>query len=120
MEDIMKKTIPFNLFNEEQTIYFDIPRLEELELKLGDSILNVVRNGNAGIRFCIAGLKVGLKHHIKPEIIIEKVEQYFDNGGNLDELSIPIIRAVLASGIFGKPETKESERKNVVKAEEIQ
>jgi hypothetical protein len=110
----MKKTVPFKLFGEDQEIYFDIIRLGELETLLKDSILSIVRKQDAGINFCIAGLTIGLRHHITPAEIIDKMEQYFDNGGNLDELAVPIIKAVLATGIFGKPE---KERKNVKRTE---
>jgi hypothetical protein len=109
----MKKTVPFDLFEEGQSIYFDIMRLAELEKALGDSIINVVRKQDAGINFCIAGLIVGLKHHynrVSPATMAEKIEKYLDEGGTLDELALPIISAILGSGIFGKPG---EERKNV-------
>jgi hypothetical protein len=108
----MKKTVPFDFFEPGQTIYFDILRLAELEKVLGDSIINVVRRQDAGINFCIAGLMVGLKHHYSrstPAFIAEKIEEYLDKGGNLDELALPIVRSILDTGIFGKVE---AERKN--------
>ena len=110
----MKKTVPFELFEPNQTIYFDILRLAELEKSLGDSIINVIRKADAGVNFCIAGLTVGLKHHYPKAtetVIVEKMEQYLDDGGNLDDIATPIVRAILASGIFGKRE--DEERKNV-------
>ena len=108
----MKKTIAFDLFGAGQTIYFDIIRLAELEKVLGDSIINVVRRQDAGINFCIAGCLIGLKHHYNrptPALMAEKIEEYLDKGGNLDELALPIVQAVLATGIFGKVDP---ERKN--------
>lgn len=117
MEDVpVKRTIPFELFEANQTIYFDILRLAELEKALGDSIINVVRKQDAGINFCIAGLTVGLKQYYPratPVVMAEKIEQYLDEGGTLDELATPIVRAILASGIFGKQDGGEEERKNV-------
>ena len=103
----MKKTIPFDLFEKGQTIYFDIDRLAQLENVLGDSIINVVHRGNAGVNFCLAGLLVGLQHEYDKatrDFYAGKIDEYLDNGGTLDELAVPIIRAVLASGIFGKSE----------------
>ncbi len=114
----MKKTIPFELFGAGQTIYFDILRLAELEKVLGDSIINVVRRQDAGINFCIAGLLVGLKHHYhRPTaaLMAEKIEEYLDKGGNLDELALPIVQAILETGIFGKADP---ERKNPTPATE--
>jgi hypothetical protein len=114
----MKKTVPFDLFGAGQTIYFDILRLAELEKVLGDSIINVVRRQDAGINFCIAGLLVGLKHHYNhptAALIAGKIEEYLDQGGNLDELALPIVQAILATGIFGKADP---ERKNPTPAAE--
>jgi hypothetical protein len=111
----MIKKIPFDLFKEGHTIYFDIVRIIELEERLGDSILNVIRRNEAGMKFCLNGLIVGLKHNyeglVTPDMIIEKIEKYFDNGGNLDQLAVPVIRALLDSGILGRKQ-KENERKN--------
>lgn len=110
----MEKTIPFNLFKEEQNIYFNIKRLEKMELILGEPINNTIRKGNVGIHFCLAGLLVGLQHdHPKAtdDFYCDKIDEYFDNGGTLDELATPIVRAILASGIFGKKENQEE--KNV-------
>jgi hypothetical protein len=112
----MKKTIPFDLFKEQQTIYFDIARLGQLEDILGDSIVTIMRTRNAGVKFCMAGLTVGLQHEY-PKATVgtyeDLVDAYFDNGGTIDQLSVPIIRAIMVSGIFGKIETKETEeRKN--------
>jgi hypothetical protein len=110
----MRKTIPFELFEPNQTIYFDILRLAELETALGTAINNIVRKQDAGINFCIAGLTVGLKHHYhkaNPTFYIEKIEQYLESGGTLDDIATPIVRAIVASGIFGKQD--EATEKNV-------
>ncbi|CQR73302.1 hypothetical protein SOV_50850 [Sporomusa ovata DSM 2662] len=109
----MLKSIPFDLFEQGQTIYFDIKRLEKLELIMGVPINTTIRKGNAGIHFCLAGLLVGLQHEnpkATADFYADKIDEYFDNGGTLDELAIPIVRAILASGIFGKQ--KETEEKN--------
>ncbi len=114
----MKKTVPFDCFGAGQTIYFDITRLGELEKVLGDSIINVVRRQDAGVNFCIAGLLIGLKHHYNrptPALMAEKIEEFLDNGGTLDDLALPIVQAILASGIFGKADP---ERKNPTAAKE--
>lgn len=109
----MKKTVPFDYFEQGQTIYFDMLRLAELEKILGDSIINVVRKNDAGANFCIAGLTVGLRHHYPkatPADMADKIDQCLDEGATLDDIALPIVRAVLESGIFGKSDT---ERKNV-------
>lgn len=101
----MKRTIPFEIFEENQTIYFDIIRLAELEKAVGMSIAEIVKKQESGINFCLCGLLVGLKHHYHKATLAfyaEKIDEYLDKGGQLDDIAIPIIRAIVASGIFGK------------------
>ena len=101
----MKKTIPFDLFEHGQTIYFDILRLAEFEKAMGAPIQQIIQSGNAGINFCLAGLQVGLKHHNRratPDFYAEKIGEYLDEGGAIDEIAVAIIRAIMASGLFGK------------------
>ena len=101
----MKKTIPFDLFEQGQTIYFDILRLAEFEKAMGAPIQQIIQSGNAGINFCLAGLQVGLKHHNRhatPSFYAEKIGEHLDAGGTIDEIAMLIIRAIVASGLFGK------------------
>jgi hypothetical protein len=101
----MKKTVQFELFEPNQTIYFDILRLAELEKRLDMPIADVIRKGDAGINFCLAGLQVGLKHHYykaTPDDYAEKIEKYLEGGGTIDEIATLIIKAIMFSGIFGK------------------
>jgi len=110
----MKKTIPFEIIEKNQTIYFDILRLAELERILGRSITEIVRSGDAGINFCLAGMQAGLKHHYfqaTPESYAEKLGEYFEKGGVLDDVAIPIIRAIMDTGIFGKSVAEKTEKK---------
>lgn len=108
----MKKTIPFDLFEQGQTIYFDILRLAEFEKAMGVPIQQILHSGNAGINFCLAGLQVGLKHHNRratPGFYADKISEYLDEGGTIDEIAILIIRAIVASGLFGKEVTERAE-----------
>jgi len=108
----MRREIKFELFGKNQTIYFDIMRLAELEKRLGCSIIDTIKKGDAGINFCIAGLSVGMRHHYhkaRPEDFVKLMEQYFEDGGTLDDLAIPIIRAIVASGILGKESADKAE-----------
>jgi len=110
----MKKTIPFEIIEKNQTIYFDILRLAELERILGKSITDIVHSGEAGINFCLAGMQAGLKHHYfqeGPAFYAEKMGEYISRGGRLDDVAIPIIRAIMASGIFGKGAAEKTEKK---------
>jgi len=110
----MKKSIPFEIIEKNQTIYFDVMRLAELERILGRSITDIVKSGDAGINFCLAGMQAGLKHHYfnkTPDFYAEKFGEFIENGGKLDEVAIPVIRAIMASGIFGKEMAEKTEKK---------
>jgi hypothetical protein len=118
----MKKTIPFELFAPNQTIYFDILRLAEFEKVVGMPITDIVRKGDAGVSFCLAGLQVGMKHHYHKataDIYAEKIEKYLDDGGSIDDIAMPIIKAIMASGVFGKEVTEKVEEK-IAEAERIE
>lgn len=115
----MKKTIPFDLFEPNQTIYFDILRLAELEERQGMSINELMQKGDAGVTFCINGLLIGMKHHYHkatPSLFAEKIEKYLDDGGQLQDIAIPIVEAIFASGIFGQEVIDKMEKK----AEELE
>jgi len=112
----MIKSVPFELFAPNQYIYFDIVRLAMLEKALGEPIPKIVANSEAGINFCLNGLTVGLKHHYakgSPQFFANKLTDYFDGGGSIEKVALPIIEAIVLSGIFGKVEEEEDEIKNV-------
>lgn len=112
----MKKSIPFEVFGENQYLYFDIQRLMRLEQLLGKSISNVVASQDITIDFVIKSLMVGLAHHNRDNVSqwTAKVEKYFEDGGSIELLAEPILRAVIASGIFGKLDAEgEADEKNV-------
>lgn len=105
----MRKTVPFELFEPNQYIYFDILRLAELEKAMGMSIVELVQKQEAGINFCLTALSIGLKHHYNkatPMFFAEKIEKYLEAGGGINDIAIPIIKAIMLSGIFGKEITK--------------
>ncbi len=108
----MKKNIPFTLFGENQYIMFDILRLAELERALGMPINQVVQRQDAGVNFCLTALPIGMKQHYRPDpkIYADKIEQYLEQGGAIDEIAIPIVKAIIASGIFGKTAQEEAEK----------
>ena len=116
----MKKSIPFELFGPNQFIMFDIQRLAELERALGRDITSIIRNQYAGIDFCLAALPIGMRQHYKsPAVFIEKIQTHLENGGSIDDIAVPIIKAIVASGILGKDVSERlssedgNERKNV-------
>ena len=114
----MKKTVPFNFFEEGQTIYFDIKRLAELEQVMGIPITSIAALHSTSAKFCLAGLRVGLQHHFSSgtsDLFADKIDECFEKGTTLDQLVVPIIQAIYESGVFGKAknDNKESvEEKN--------
>lgn len=105
----MKNSILFEVFGQNQFIYFDIKRLMQLEQAAGRSVQSIIASGDISLNFIINGLAVGMRQHYKDGAAAwtERIQKHFDNGGNIDGLGVPLIRAVLASGIFGKPEEEE-------------
>jgi len=108
----MKKTIPFNLFGENQYIMFDIIRIAELERALGRNINSLVASGDAGVDFCLKALPIGMKQHYapNPKDYAERIEAHLEAGGKLSDIEIPLIKAILASGIYGKSAAKKAEK----------
>lgn len=108
----MKKSVPFEVFGENQFIYFDIMRLAQLEQAMGRSIFQIISSGEAGINFCLNALTVGLRHHYSkasPQLFAEKIGKYLEEGGELDNIAVLIVKAIILSGIFGKGITDEEE-----------
>ena len=116
----MIKSVPFELFAPNQYIYFDITRLAMLEKALGEPLPKIIANSEAGINFCLHGLTFGLKHHYakaSPQFFAEKLSEYFESGGSIEKVAVPIIEAIIVSGIFGKVD--EEDEKNAVSAQSM-
>jgi len=110
----MKKTINFDLFEKGQSIYFDILRLAELEKALGMPITAIITRQETGIGFCLTALRIGMKQHYRrgtEEFYADLMEKHFDNDGTLEDILVPIIRALMASGVFGKEAIEKIEKK---------
>ena len=58
----MKKSVPFNFFQEGQEIYFDIDRFEELEKLTGKTTGEII-DSKLSIGLLYSLLIVGLRHH---------------------------------------------------------
>jgi hypothetical protein len=97
----MKKTIPFDLFGAKENLRFTILSIAELEEVIGKSIQQIVQSQNAGIGFCLKALPICLKR-INPHLYVEKIEKYLsEDGRTIDDIAIPIIHAICASGALG-------------------
>lgn len=117
----MQKTVPFEVFGMNQYLKFDIIRLAELEMALGQSLPMILKSGNAGVNFCLRALPIALKQHYhkaSPEMFAPMIEKYLDEGGSLDDLAMPIVLAIARSGILGKAAENELEGKDPEQVEE--
>jgi hypothetical protein len=121
----MKKTVPFELFGENQYLMFDIIRLGELEKLLGVSMIRMAAELDAGVNFCIYGLMIGMKQHYKPDprFYAKKIEEHLDNGGNLLDIAKPILEAINKTNVFnyavGSGEDEYAEDEEVKNEEEL-
>lgn len=100
----MKKTVPFEIFGANQYLMFDLIRLAALERVLGKSIPNVIASGDIGVDVVLKSLPIAMQQHYfnKPvEFWADLVEKYIDEGGSLDEIAVPIVRAIMVSGVLG-------------------
>lgn len=99
----MKKTIPFDYFQEGQTIYYDIDRFEELEKITGKNTGDIIEaNLNIGLLYSL--LIVGLRHHNPAgsrELYKNKVAEYIEKGGIPIRLWAAAVKAMSVSGLFG-------------------
>lgn len=112
----MIKVVPFEIFEPGQTIFFDIARLAQFEKVMGTSLVKILQNDETGINFCLAGLMIGMKHHYPRgtmPFFAEQLDAFFENGGTLIEVNVPIIEAIMA--VWGTK--KESESKNAQKVQ---
>jgi hypothetical protein len=100
----MNKSIPFEVLGPNQFIMFDIQRLAELEKAMGQTITSIANRQDVGVNFCLTALPIGMKQHYRPntEFYAQRIQEHLDNGGTIDDFAVPLVKAIAASGIFGK------------------
>ncbi|MBR4401025.1 MAG: hypothetical protein IKT09_04955 [Synergistes sp.] len=105
----MRKSVKCEFFGENQYIYFDIDRLMQFEKLIGCSVFEVASAGRISLSVVLNGLMVGMQQHyrMKADEWGERMQKAFDAGYSLIDMGGPVFEAVVASGIFGKPETPE-------------
>jgi|GEM_PF-2437627 len=104
----MKRTIPFEFFEKNQHMYFDIQRLAMLEKLTGQSVgamQSGIGGAGAGLHFVLYACVVGLAHHnykASLDDYAKKIDAFIDAGGMFSEIEEEVGRAIVASGIYGK------------------
>lgn len=98
------KQVKCDLFGKGEYIFFNIGRLSRLESELGKPIVTLL-NGNIGITETIAAYKIGLAHMDKKRTTVwyeEKMQALLEEGVTLDAIMMPVLKAIIGSGIAGK------------------
>lgn len=109
----MARTVLFEFFGEGQYLEFKIGGLRELEKVLGDMPISEIIVKLTSVSVLSAGLMVGLRHHYRNRPIgffDDLIEKHLDNGGSLEDLWVPLGKAILVSGAFGKKIADEAEK----------
>lgn len=101
----MKKTVPFEIFGANQYLSFNILDLAKLEQKTGKTIDQIIATQDVGINFALLALPIAMNQHYHnetPEFFAAKIEEHLESGGTFNDISVPLVRALLVSGILGK------------------
>lgn len=108
----MKNKIKFDLFKKEDYLSFSILGLADLEMSTGKTITEIwddAQNGKFGISLILKSLPIALRDsypNISSDDVAIKIEQAIENGANINSFVIPVLQAILASGIFGGKKLK--------------
>lgn len=102
------KKIACNFFNEGESLFFNIARLTQLEQATGKTIQELM-NLNLSLFDVVNAYAIGLgqyrninKKRSSVNWYMEEIQRLIDEGVEFQELLLPIIEAIVASGIMGK------------------
>ena len=101
----MKRSVAFEYFGAGQYLEFTIGGLRELEKALGGMAIGEIIQNIGSLSVLSAGLMIGLRHHYRNRPLSffdDKIEEHLDNGGKLEELFLPLAKALMVTGVFGK------------------
>lgn len=100
------KVLTCHYFGKNETIYFNIKRLTELELAIGKPIANLCIDGLPSINDVIAIYTVGMQHcdgGRDREFYEEKIQEILENEEvSLQDILMSGMKAIYGSGVFGK------------------
>ncbi len=124
------KKITCDVFNTNETIYFTIGRIAELEQLWGEPIFKAVQSGTMTFNQLITAFVVGMKQHGKKRDYIfyqDQLQTLFDEGSvQYSDLVQLVVQALIGSGVFGKaayyalfPEEADDQAKAAAEAEVI-
>lgn len=104
----MKKTVQFKAFdNNNDYLCFDIKGLRDVEILTGHTVIELwdySNMGKFGISLIIQCLLIGLRESregLTEAIVMQEMSNALENGKSLPQFILPIIEALMATGIFG-------------------
>ena len=92
------KKVDFEYFAPGQYIYYDVGRIMQIENLLKKGIGEIA--GEQALNM----LAVGLRHHgfKSPDTIAPLLQKAMDDGVDIQDVQIPVVKALAASGALGK------------------
>lgn len=101
------KVLSCNYFGNNETIYFNVKRLAELETAIGKPILGVVDSGTLALSDMIQIYTIGMQHIDNgmrtADFYAEKIQELIDSETYMiQEIMMTAVKVLFASGIFGK------------------
>lgn len=98
------KKIPFNYIEEGQELYFNVERLMQVESALKMPVGKIVKEQDLGVSIMVTLLSVGLRHHgiHEPKWYAAKLQSLINDGVDLQNIQIDIVKALAGSGILGR------------------
>lgn len=98
------KKIDFEFFAPGQQIYFDVSRIMQVENVLKKGVGEIVMEQNLNMGTLCVLLSIGLRHYglQNLEKVAKKLQTLLDEGVEIEEIQMPVAKALVASGALGK------------------
>lgn len=98
------KKIDFEFFAPGQQIYFDVSRIMQVENVLKKGVGEIVMEQSLNMGTLCVLLSIGLRHYglKNPEKVAKKLQTLLDEGVEIEEIQMPVAKALVASGALGK------------------
>ena len=98
------KKIDFEFFAPGQQIYFDVSRIMQVENVLKKGVGEIVMEQSLNNVTLSDLLSIGLRHYglQNPEKVAKKLQTLLDEGVEIEEIQMPVAKALVASGALGK------------------
>ena len=101
------KVLSCNYFGTNETIYFNVKRLAELETAINKPIMSMISTGNLSLFDMIQIYTIGMQHidngRRTQDFYEEEIQELIDSDEyELNDFIQTAVKVLLASGVFGK------------------